>query len=263
VIGSEENELGVGEKIGIKDIVYESRLFIVNLLGVIGFVWIGYELLAGLGGRHRLFCGISMLVVCLLNCYWRMFFVTGFRHRYFSHRSFKNKVPRWLKWLIRTPRHEELYLRGVQFIEAFLATADAQKGVIWWASHHRHHHKFSDTADDLHSFDVVLKETGSFWKGFYHAHVKWVLLKKYKKADYGKVPDLKRFPELMFFEKARGYLIAPILIGVACFFLGIVRGRRMGDAFRRIFCQHLSYLPLHFLHQLAGTHDGRSTFRYG
>src|SRR5471030_1457169 len=224
MIGSEEDESGVGEKVSLKEILYESRFFIVNLLGIIGIGWIVHEILVGLGNRHRLFCGVSMLVVCLLNCYWRMFFVTGFRHRYFSHRSFKNKVPRWLKWLIRTPRHEEMYLRGVQMMEAFLATADAQKGVIWWASHHRHHHKFSDTAEDLHSFDYVSKETGSFWKGFYHSHVKWVVIKKYKKADYDKVPDLKKFPELMFFEKARGYLIAPTLLGVACFFLGLASG---------------------------------------
>ena len=224
MIGSEHDEAGVGEKINLLDILYESRFFIVNLLGIIGIGLIVREIFAGFGDRHRLFVGLSLLVVCLFNCYWRMFFVTGFRHRYFSHRSFKNKVPAWLKWLIRTPRQEEMYLRGVQFIEAFLATADAQKGVIWWASHHRHHHKFSDTADDLHSFDYVLKETGSFWKGFYHSHVKWVLLKKYKKSDYDKVPDLKKFPELMFFEKARGYLIAPVLLGVACFFLGIGLG---------------------------------------
>ena len=224
MIGSEENEQAPGEKISIADIIYESRFFIVNLLGIFGLVWTFYEIIAGFGNQHRLFAGLSMLVVCLFNCYWRMFFVTGFRHRYFSHRSFKNKVPLWLKWLIRTPRQEEIYLRVIQTIEAFLATADAQKGVIWWASHHRHHHKFSDTADDLHSFDYVRNETGSFWKGFYHSHVKWVLLKKYKKADYDKVPDLKKFPELMFFERARGYLIAPILLGVACFFLGIVMG---------------------------------------
>jgi stearoyl-CoA desaturase (delta-9 desaturase) len=224
MIGSEHDESGVGERIILKDILYESRFFIVNFLGIVGLTWIFYELITGLGRPHQLLCGVTMLVVCLFNCYWRMFFVTGFRHRYFSHRSFKNKVPRWLKGLIRTSRQEELYLRSVQFIEAFLATADAQKGVIWWASHHRHHHKFSDTADDLHSFDFVRKETGSFWKGFYHSHVKWVLLKKYKKADYDKVPDLKRFPELMFFEKARGYLIAPVLLAVTCFFLGIATG---------------------------------------
>ncbi len=224
MIGSEEDELGIGEKINLADVLYESRFFIVNLLGIVGFGWIAYELLSGLSNGYRLFCGIAMLTVCLFNCYWRMFFVTGFRHRYFSHRSFKNKVPRWLKWLIRTPKQEESYLRTVQFVEAFLATADAQKGVIWWASHHRHHHKYSDTAEDLHSFDYVAKETGSFWKGFYHSHVKWVLIKKYKKADYDKVPDLKKFPELMFFEKARGYLIAPTLLGIGCFVLGLVTG---------------------------------------
>ena len=220
MIGSEEDELEVGEKINIKDVIYESRFFIVNLLGIIGLGWIACDLLAGIQHWHLLYSGLAMLAVCLFNCYWRMFFVTGFRHRYFSHRSFKNKVPRWLKWAIRTPQQEEKYLRTVQAIEAFFATADAQKGVIWWASHHRHHHKFSDTADDLHSFDYVHKETGSFWKGFYHSHVKWVLLKKYKKADYDKVPDLKKHPELMFFEKARGYLIAPVLLAVACFLLG-------------------------------------------
>jgi len=222
MIGSEADELPVGEKIHIADIIYESRFFIVNLLGIIGLVWMFQLILAGLWHQdgHAIFRGLAMAVVCLANCYWRMFFVTGFRHRYFSHRAFKNKVPAWLAWLIRTPRQEENYLRFVQFVEAFLATADAQKGVIWWASHHRHHHKYSDTAEDLHSFDFVKKETGSFWKAFYHSHVRWVLIKKYKKADYQKVPDLKKFPELMFLERARGYLIAPILLGVGCFFLG-------------------------------------------
>jgi stearoyl-CoA desaturase (Delta-9 desaturase) len=226
MIGSEQDELEVGEKIGLMDVLYESRFFIVNLLGIAGFVWMLGEFVSGLlyGNEHQIFTGVAMLVVCLFNCYWRMFFVTGFRHRYFSHRAFKNKVPGWLSWLIRTPRAQENYLRTVQCVEGFLATADAQKGVIWWASHHRHHHKFSDTADDLHSFDFVQKETGSFWKAFYHSHVQWVLIKKYKKADYDKVPDLKKFPELMFFERAWGYLIAPVLLGVACFGLGIAIG---------------------------------------
>ncbi len=224
MIGSEEDELGIGEKISIKDVLYESRFFIVNLLGLFGLAWITYRLVLGFHNPHELYAGLATLAVCLFNVYWRMFFVTGFRHRYFSHRSFKNKVPAWLKWAIRTPAAQDKYLRTVQFIEAFLATADAQKGVIWWASHHRHHHKHSDTAEDLHSFDYVNKESGSFWKAFYHSHVKWVLIKKYKKADYDKVPDLRKYPELMFFEKSRGYLIAPVLLGVACFFLGKVTG---------------------------------------
>jgi stearoyl-CoA desaturase (delta-9 desaturase) len=224
MVGSEQNELEPGEKISVWDVIYESRFFIVNLLGIFGLGWTLYELATGIAHPHRLFAGAVMLGVCLFNVYWRMFFVTGFRHRYFSHRAFKNKVPAWLKWAIRTPGAEEKYLRTAQFIEAFLATADAQKGVIWWASHHRHHHKFSDTAEDLHSFEYVRAESGSFWRAFYHSHVQWILLKKYKRADYDKVPDLKKYPELMFFERARGYLIAPVLLGAGCFFLGWALG---------------------------------------
>ena len=27
----------------------------------------------------------------------------------------------------------------------------AQKGVLWWAANHRHHHKYSDKEEDIHS----------------------------------------------------------------------------------------------------------------
>jgi len=48
-----------------------------------------------------------------------MFFVTAGYHRYFSHRSFKTS--RWF-----------------QFVIAFMAMSSSQKGVLWWAAHHRH-----------------------------------------------------------------------------------------------------------------------------
>src|ERR1022692_3675402 len=56
--------------------------------------------------------------------YGRVFFVTAGYHRYFSHRSFKTS-------------------RVMQFVFAFLAMTSSQKGVLWWAGHHRTHHKFS------------------------------------------------------------------------------------------------------------------------
>src|SRR5579859_4474585 len=55
----------------------------------------------------------------------RMFGVTAGYHRYFSHRSFRTSRP-------------------MQFVLALLALSSSQKGVIWWASHHRTHHKYSD-----------------------------------------------------------------------------------------------------------------------
>src|SRR5678816_4038943 len=52
--------------------------------------------------------------VCV-GLYWmRMFFVTAFYHRYFSHRTYKTS--RWF-----------------QFVMAFLTMTSSQKGVLWWA----------------------------------------------------------------------------------------------------------------------------------
>ena len=80
---------------------------------VVGFSWSGLALAAGL------YVG-------------RMFFVTAGYHRYFSHRSFKTS--RWF-----------------QFVLAFFAQTAMQRGVLWWAGNHRHHHRYSDAPEDLHS----------------------------------------------------------------------------------------------------------------
>ena len=53
----------------------------------------------------------------------RMFAITGFYHRYFSHRSFKTS-------------------RLAQAIFAIIGAASVQRGPLWWAAHHRHHHRF-------------------------------------------------------------------------------------------------------------------------
>ena len=62
----------------------------------------------------------------------RMFAITGFYHRYFSHRSFRTS-------------------RAIQFVFALLANSTAQRGPLWWAAHHRHHHRHSDRPSDIHS----------------------------------------------------------------------------------------------------------------
>ena len=38
-----------------------------------------------------------------------------------------------------------------QFVLALLGTLAVQKGVLWWAAHHRVHHKYSDQEGDVHS----------------------------------------------------------------------------------------------------------------
>ena len=89
--------------------------------------------------------------------YLRMFAITAGYHRYFSHRSYKTS-------------------RVFQFVLAFLAMTSAQKGVLWWAAHHRHHHKHSDRVEDRHS---------PLQRGFWYSHVGWLLSDEYVKTDFG------------------------------------------------------------------------------
>ncbi len=80
------------------------------------------------------FIDVSVLDIflCFLFYFVRMFFVTAGYHRYFAHRSYKMG-------------------RINQFIMALGGTLAIQKGPLWWASHHRMHHKYSDTDQDVHS----------------------------------------------------------------------------------------------------------------
>lgn len=129
------------------------------------------------------------VLVCLASYLIRMFAITAFYHRYFSHKSFKTS-------------------RLVQGLFAVIGATATQRGPIWWAAHHRHHHVHADSAADSHSPR----------DGFWHSHMKWFLLKKNfsTKVDY--VKDLKRYPELDFID--RYDILFPILFATGLFLLG-------------------------------------------
>ena len=67
---------------------------------------------------------IAVIIAILLYA-MRMFAITGFYHRYFSHRSFRTS-------------------RAMQFLFAVLGASAVQRGPLWWASNHRMHHLYSD-----------------------------------------------------------------------------------------------------------------------
>ncbi len=140
-----------------------------------------------------LWVGVSWIAVliCLALYGIRMFAITGGYHRYFSHRSFQTS-------------------RSFQFVLALLGCTSAQKGPIWWASHHRHHHKYSDTEYDVHSPKI---------SGLYYAHMGWVLSKQYKHTETALVQDLTKFPELQFLGHL--YMLPPILLATATYYLGV------------------------------------------
>lgn len=134
------------------------------------------------------------LIVCALLYIVRMFAITGGYHRYFSHRSYKTSRP-------------------FQFFLAFLGMTAAQKGPIWWASHHRHHHKHSDTPEDIHSPIV---------SGIYYAHIGWVLSSQFLHTRYELVKDLLAFKELKWLEKL--HILPPFLLAIGVFFFGYFLG---------------------------------------
>lgn len=153
----------------------ESWPFILMHLLPLGVFWTGMR--------------FSDLVLCFILYGVRMFFITAGYHRYFAHRSYQMG-------------------RIMQFIMAFGGAMAAQKGPLWWASHHRMHHAFTDTPQDLHTPR----------KGFWWSHVGWVLSRKYRKTETGWIHDFDRYPELAWID--RHYLVPPTILGVLVFLFG-------------------------------------------
>lgn len=135
--------------------------------------------------------GVTWKAVVIFFAFYavRMFAVTAGYHRYFAHRAYKASRP-------------------VQLVLAVLGSTAAQKGPLWWAAHHRAHHRYSDTEEDVHSPQ----------KGFWWSHVGWILSRRYKKADLSLVRDLAGYSELRFVERYNG--VAPWLLGALALLLG-------------------------------------------
>ncbi|MEE8350367.1 MAG: acyl-CoA desaturase [Acidobacteriota bacterium] len=130
-------------------------------------------------------------VIIAISLYFvRMFAITGFYHRYFSHRSFETS--RW-----------------AQFLFAAWGNSAVQKGPLWWAAHHRHHHRHSDKETDLHSPHT---------SGFFWSHIGWITCKGNFKTNLKAVPDLASYPELRFLDRFE--TVVPILLASTLFGLG-------------------------------------------
>jgi stearoyl-CoA desaturase (delta-9 desaturase) len=125
----------------------------------------------------------------------RMFAITGFYHRYFSHRSFRTS-------------------RAAQFGFALLGSTCVQRGPLWWASHHRMHHQRSDEPGDVHS----PRQQGFIW-----SHMGWITSEANFGTDFKIVHDLAGFPELRFLD--RFDVLVPVATGFAMFGLGAALAR--------------------------------------
>jgi len=154
--------------------------FLILHVGCLGVIWVGWSPVA--------------VIVAVALYFIRMFAVTAIYHRYFCHRAFKTSRP----W---------------QFVFALLGLTAIQRGPLWWASVHRHHHAHSDEEHDAHS---------PVRKGFLWSHVGWLTSSRNFPTDYSRVRDLTKYPELVFLN--RFDLIGPALLFAALYLLGAVLG---------------------------------------
>jgi stearoyl-CoA desaturase (delta-9 desaturase) len=97
----------------------------------------------------------------------------------------------------------------MQFLLALVAGSAAQRGPLWWASHHRHHHAHSDRPEDAHS----ARQHGFLW-----SHIGWFLSRQHFGARRALVADLATSPELRFLD--RFDVVAPMALGLALYVLG-------------------------------------------
>jgi stearoyl-CoA desaturase (delta-9 desaturase) len=129
----------------------------------------------------------------------RMFAITGFYHRYFSHRAFRTS-------------------RTLQFAFALLGAASVQRGPLWWAAHHRHHHRHADTERDVHAPR----------HGFWRSHVGWFLTARNFATDHDAVKHHGRYPELRWLDR---YDIAvPVAFAAALTAFGAWLGPAQGTS---------------------------------
>ncbi|MBS0659424.1 MAG: acyl-CoA desaturase [Verrucomicrobia bacterium] len=133
--------------------------FAVLHLGCLGIIWVGV-------GAWAVWTAVALYFI-------RMFFVTGIYHRYFSHKTYSTS-------------------RFVQFLMALAGTTCVQRGPLWWAYVHRHHHRHSDEPPDMHS---------PVQHGFWWSHIGWITSNKNHPTDYTKIKDLAKYPELRLLNR--------------------------------------------------------------
>lgn len=150
--------------------------FLIMHLGCLLVFWVGWSATA--------------IAVCAALYAVRMFAITAVYHRLLSHRTFRTS-------------------RALQLVGAVAATASAQRGPLWWAAHHRRHHRHTEEMADAHS---------PVRHGFWWSHLGWFMTPRNFRTDHDRVRDLMRFPELRWLDRFDA--VVPLLLCLILFLAG-------------------------------------------
>jgi stearoyl-CoA desaturase (delta-9 desaturase) len=154
---------------------------------------------------------LTAAILCLVLYLVRMFAITAGYHRYFAHRSYRTS-------------------RGFRFFLGFLGCTAMQKGPLWWAAHHRLHHRYSDTEQDPHS----PHRGGLFW-----SHLGWILAPDCNETPWSVIRDWRQYPELVWLNRL--HWVPPILLGVLCWLIGGWSGLIVGLFCSTVLVYHATF----------------------
>ena len=116
-------------------------------------------------------------------CYWFCgLSITGGYHRLFAHPTYRAAWPLKLFYLL-------------------FGAASVQNSALKWSSDHRRHHTRTDEEEDPYNIR----------KGFWWAHMGWVLVKEPEVPTYANVKDLQADPLVRF--QHRFYVPLALLVG--------------------------------------------------
>lgn len=151
----------------------------------------------------------------------RGFAISAGYHRLLSHRAYRAS----------RPLHVALAIAG---------TSAAQLGPLWWAAHHRRHHRESDGPGDVHSPK----------RGFYYSHQGWIFDKKWQATRLDLIPDFAKYPEIQWLN--RWHFVPPVALGVACWAIGSWPGLFWGFFLSTTLLWHSTY-TINSLSHVFGT----------
>lgn len=185
---------------------------------------VSYSRLVGFVAFHALavaaiWTGVSRaaLVLCGAVYLFQILSVTVGYHRYFTHRSFKTS-------------------RAMQLVLALCAQSSLQKGVLWWAAHHRYHHRHSDQNDDLHS-----PRHGLWW-----SYAGWIFDGGARDTRLEQVRDLAKLPELRVLD--RFWYLPTVPLALACYAAAGWSGLVVGYVWATILSHHATFANNCFAH---------------
>ena len=209
----------------------------IRWLGIIFFLILH---LVGFIGTplYVIYHGINTADIVLFSSFFvltSMAITVGY-HRLFAHVTFKANPM-------------------IRFFLLLFGAATFEESALKWASQHRQHHQFTDTDRDPYNIT----------KGFWYAHVGWILFWKHR-VNYNNVNDLKRSKLVVHQHEQHAWwsvgagIFLPLAIGFAI-------GRPLGAfimavCLRLVLVMHSAFFINSYAHMIgAKNYDGSLSAR--